>query len=160
VVPEIINERVCAEVEDGVVVFLIGVRFNRRTNRCRGVVLSARDILRQVMTKVLRLAALAIQRVVQPLRAAAPDVGHDVADVQSVAARLDARADAPLAFPGFGAVACLGVAPHQRCLALGVAHPHIVGDLLDLPIQHVVAAEAEDIVNAVGLAPRLASCRP
>src|SRR3954453_15226793 len=89
-----------------------------------------------------------------PFGAAARDVGHDVADVQSVAACLDTRAHAPLAFPGFGAIAGLGVAPHQRCLALGVAHPHIVCGLLDLPIQHLVAAETKDIINAVGLTPR------
>ena len=98
------------------------------------------------LDQVLRLATLAIQRVVQPLGAAALDVGHDVADVQAVAARLDARAHAPLTFPGFGAAACLGVAPHQRRLAFGVAHPHVVGDLLDLPIQHIVAGEAKDEV--------------
>src|SRR3954467_4260626 len=70
------------------------------------------------------------------------------------AACLDTRAHAPLAFPGFGAVAGFGVAPHQRCLALGVAHPHIVYGLLDLPIQHLVAAEAEDVIDAIDLTPR------
>src|SRR3954453_22967523 len=104
--------------------------------------------------QVLGLAALAIQRVVQPLRAAAPDVGHDVADVQSVAARLDARTHAALAFPGLGPTGDLGVAPPKRSLPLGVARPHIVCALPDLPIQHIVAAEAEDVVDAVGLTPR------
>src|SRR3954469_19594389 len=70
------------------------------------------------------------------------------------AACLDARAHAPLAFPGFGAIAGLGVAPHQRCLALGVAHPHIVCGPLDLPIQHLVGAETKNTINAVGLTPR------
>ena len=55
---------------------------------------------------------------------------------------LDARSDAPLAFPGFGAVAGFGIAPHHRRLALGMAHPHIVGGDIHLPVQHIVAADA------------------
>src|SRR5947208_2356243 len=53
-----------------------------------------------------------------------------------------------------GAATGLGIALHQRCLPFGVAHPHIVCGLLDLAIQHIVAAEAEDVSDAVGLTPR------
>ncbi len=106
------------------------------------------------LDQVLGLAARAVERVVEPFGAAAPQVGHDVADVQSLRAGLDPRRHAPLASPGLGAVAGLGVAAHHHGLSFGATHPDIVGSGLDQPAQHGVAGQAEDVVHVVGLAPR------
>ena len=62
------------------------------------------------LDQVLGLAARAVERVLEPLRAAAVQVGHHVADVQSLGAGFDACHHAPLAAPGFGAIAGLGIA--------------------------------------------------
>src|SRR6202040_1801752 len=75
------------------------------------------------LDEVFRLATLAIQRVVEPFGAATRDVGHHVADIQAIAGCLDARSDAPLAFPGFGAVAGFGIAPHHRRLPPAASPP-------------------------------------
>ncbi len=62
------------------------------------------------LDEVLRLAARAIQRVVDPLGRAALERGDDEADVETEATRLDARDDAALGgAPAFGGIACLGV---------------------------------------------------
>ena len=63
------------------------------------------------------------------------------------------RGDAALTLPGFGAVAGLSIATHHRRLALGVAHPDIVGGRFHLPVQHGIARQAEDVVDVIGLAP-------
>ena len=101
-----------------------------------------------------RVQPCTVQRVVEPLGAAIGEVGDDIANVQSQCAGLDACGDAPRAVPRPGAVTGLGIAAHHWRLAFGTAHPHIVGRWLDQAVQHGVARQAKDIIDAVGLAPR------
>jgi hypothetical protein len=74
--------------------------------------------------------------------------------VQLLGAGLDACRHAPLAAPGFGAIAGFGVAAHDIRLGFSAAHPDIVGGDLDQTAQHGVARQTEDKVHVIGLAPR------
>ena len=63
------------------------------------------------------------------------------------------RDGAALADPGLRLVAGLGVAAHDRLAGDGVLSPHRVCCRLDLRRQRPRSGEAEDEVDAVGLAP-------
>ncbi len=106
------------------------------------------------LDQVLRLAPGTVERVVEPLGAAAGEAGHHAAYVQTQGGGLDPGRDPAFAAPGSGAVAGLGVAAQHRRFCLGAADPDIVGRRLEQPGQHGVAGQAEDEVHAVGLAPR------
>jgi hypothetical protein len=69
-------------------------------------------------------------------------------------AGLDPRHHAPLPVPGLGRVAGLGKTTQNLGLALGPAHPDIVGGRLDQAVEHDIAGEPENVVDTVGLAPR------
>jgi hypothetical protein len=89
----------------------------------------------------------------EPFGTAALRISHHEADVQSLCARLDACGDAPLASPGFGAVAGLGIAAYHRRFALGSARSHVIGGRLDEGAQYIVTGEAADVGDIVALAP-------
>jgi hypothetical protein len=88
--------------------------------------------------------------------------GDDVADVDASAqhvilmagTRLDPGHDTPLLIPRLGRVARLGKATQHLGLALGSPHPDIIGDRLDKAVEHDIAGEPKNGVNAVVLAPR------
>ena len=65
------------------------------------------------LDQVLGLAARAIEAVVDPFGRAVLEVGDDEADVEAERRGFDAGDGAPLAVPGFGLVARLGIAAHD-----------------------------------------------
>ena len=103
--------------------------------------------------EVLGLAA----RVVDPLVEAAGlacERGDDVARIEAAGRRLQRSHDAALPPPRAGRVIEAGEAAHPVGADLGAAHPDVVGDLVCKAVQHGIARQAEDVVDAVRLAPR------
>jgi hypothetical protein len=85
---------------------------------------------------------------------AASEAGHHEADVEAHAAGLDAGDHPALLAPGLGAIAGFGIAAQHRHLGLGTANTHIIGRLLNGGPQDGVGRQAEDVVDALGLAER------
>ena len=83
----------------------------------------------------------------------AAERGDDVAGVEAARGRLQPGDDTAFALPGSGGVGEGGEAPHPVRGGLGAAHPEVVGDIVCDAVQHGIARQAEDIVDAVGLAP-------
>ena len=105
------------------------------------------------LDEVLGLPARAIEGVVNPFRRAVFDVGDDEAGVEPERGGFDAGDGAPLAVPGFGLVACFGIAAHDwfvRHRALGADR---FRRLVDFLRQRLRTGQAEDVIDAVGLAP-------
>src|SRR5437588_509865 len=59
----------------------------------------------------------------------------------------------PLLVPRFGRVARLGKAAQNLSLVHGTAHPDIIGGGVDQAVEHNIAGEPENVVDAVVLAP-------
>ena len=97
-------------------------------------------------------AAGTIQSVIQPFGVATGDVGDDEADIEALGRRLDARGHASLTVPGLGAVTRLGIAAQRHDLFLRAASSHIIGGLFDQAVEDFVAGQAEDVIDAIGLA--------
>src|SRR5258707_12961632 len=77
----------------------------------------------------------------------------DIARIEASGGGLETRHDAARRGPAFGGVAELGPSSALVLFALGAAHAEIVGEDADLRMQHVVAGEPEDVIDAVRLAP-------
>ena len=88
--------------------------------------------------------------------------GDDVADIDTSAqhvigvagAGLDPGHHPPLLVPRLGRVARLGKATQNLSLVHGTAHPDIVGGGFDQAVEHNIAGEPKNVVDAVVLAPR------
>jgi hypothetical protein len=87
--------------------------------------------------------------------------GDDVADIDASAqhvigvagAGLDPGRHPPLLVPRLGRVARLGKAAQNLSLVHGTAHPDIGGGGVDQAVEHNIAGEPENVVDAVVLAP-------
>ena len=84
----------------------------------------------------------------------AAERGDDVARVEAARGRLQPGDDTAFAAPGTGGVGEDGEAPHPVRAGFGAAHLEVVGHLVGETVQHAVAGQAEDVVDAVVLAPR------
>jgi len=77
-----------------------------------------------------------------------------VARVEAARRRLEPGDDAAFAVPRAGGVIEAGEAAHLLRAGLGAAHLEIVGDIVGEAVQNGIARQAEDVVDAVFLAPR------
>ena len=77
--------------------------------------------------------------------------GDDVARVEAARRGLQPGDDAAFAVPGSGGVIEAGEAAHPLRAGLGAAHLEIVGGLVGEAVQHRIAGQAEDVVDAVCL---------
>jgi hypothetical protein len=81
------------------------------------------------------------------------EIGDDEANVEAEPRRLDAGDRAPLPVPGLGAMARLGIAAHDVLVVEGALDADSVRRLVDLPGQRLGSGKAEDVIDAVILAP-------
>ena len=105
-----------------------------------------------LLDEVLGLAA----RAVDPLLEAAGlagERGDDVARIEAAGRRLQPGDDTAFPAPRAGGVIEAGEAAHPVGAGLGAAHLEIVADLVCKAVQRGVAGQAEDVVDAVRLAP-------
>jgi hypothetical protein len=65
----------------------------------------------------------------------------------------DAGAGAPVGVPGFRLVACLGEAAQEGLLVERAASANVVGGFIYQPVEHRVAGQTKDKVDAVLVAP-------
>src|SRR5208283_1866269 len=121
-----------------------------------------RELCLVLLDQVLGLPACAVERLINVLGIVVLQGGDDVADIDASAqhvvgvagAGLDPGHDPPLLVPRLGGVACLGKAAQNLGLVYGPAHPDIVGGGFDQAVEHNIAGEPENVVDAVVLAPR------
>src|SRR5713101_9822168 len=106
------------------------------------------------LDQILGLAARAIQAVVDPLGRADIEAGDDEADVEAELRRLNTGDGASFAIPGLCLVAGLGIAAQNSQILDGASCADVVGDLVDFSGERLGARQAEDVVDAVVLAPR------
>src|SRR5471030_1420734 len=106
------------------------------------------------LDQILSLAARAIQAVIDPLGRADIEAGDDEADVEAELGGLNTGDGAPFAIPGLCLVAGLGIAAQNRQVLDGASRADVVGDFVDFSGERLGARQAEDVVDAVGLAPR------
>src|ERR1700676_1724045 len=76
------------------------------------------------------------------------DAGDDEADVEALGGGLDPSAGAVVGVPGFRLVARLGKAPQAGLLVERAASANVVGGLIAQPVEHGVAGQTEDEVDA------------
>ena len=84
----------------------------------------------------------------------AAERGDDVAGVEAARGGLQPGDDPAFAVPRTGGIVEGGEAPHLFGAGLGAAHLEVVGDAVCEAVQHGIARQAEDVVDAVLLAPR------
>ena len=105
------------------------------------------------LDQVLGLSAGAIDLLVERL-GQARQIGDDEAAVGALGSGLDAGDDAALDLPAFRGVAEIAVAADLVALAVEAAERGVLGERADLAQQHRVAGQAEDVADALALAPR------
>ena len=81
------------------------------------------------------------------------EIGDDEAAVDTLGSGLDAGDDAALDYPTLGGVVEFTVATDLFRPAVEAADGGILGEIADLAQQHAVAGEAEDVADALALAP-------
>src|ERR1043166_6452880 len=81
------------------------------------------------------------------------DAGHDEADVEALGGGLDPGTTAAVGVPGFRLVTCLGEAAQAGLLVERPAGANVVGHRIDQPVEHGVAGQTEDEVDAILIAP-------
>src|ERR1700756_478856 len=81
------------------------------------------------------------------------DAGDHEADVEALGGGLDPGTATAVGIPGFRPVACLGEAAQAWLLVERAAGANVVGRLIDQPVEHGVAGQTEDEVDAILLAP-------
>src|SRR3954452_6423588 len=81
------------------------------------------------------------------------DAGDDEADIEALCGGLDPGTGAPVDMPGFRLVACLGEAAQAGLLLERAAGANVVGRRIDQPIEHSIAGQTEDEVDAILVAP-------
>lgn len=106
------------------------------------------------LDQTLGLAARAIQAVVDPLGRTDIEAGDDEADVEAEHGRLNTGDGAPFAIPGLCLVARLGIAARNSQVLDGASGGDVVGDLVGFSGERLGGGQTEDVVDAVGLAPR------
>src|SRR5665811_448740 len=74
--------------------------------------------------------------------------------VEAELRRLNTGDGAPFAIPGLCLVARLGIAAQNRQVLDGASRADVVGDLIDFFGERLGTGQAEDVVDAVVLAPR------
>ena len=104
------------------------------------------------LDQVFGLASGTVDVFVEMARLAS-ERGDDIARVEAARRRLQPSHDPAFAAPGAGGVVEGGEAAHPVRAGLGAAHLEIVGHLVCERVQRAVAREAEDVVDAVLLAP-------
>ena len=105
------------------------------------------------LDEVLGLAAGAVDIFIEMADISA-ERGDDVAGVEAARGGLQPGDDPAFAVPRTGGVVEGGEAPHLFGAGLGAAHLEVVGDAVCEAVQHGIARQAEDVVDAVLLAPR------
>src|SRR3954447_20887034 len=110
------------------------------------------------LQQVLHPASLAVFPLVEPLRPAVGQIGDDVAGVNPVGSGFDPGNDPALAFPGLGPAPEVLVTAELELRWLGratrgIARPRARFERLDPGRQGGVSGQAEDVLQAVGLAP-------
>ena len=105
------------------------------------------------LDQVLGLAANAIYSFVE-MAGVSAERGDDVAGVEAARGGLQPGDDPAFAALGPGGVGEGGEAPHPVRAGFGAAHPEVVGDIVYEAAQRAIARQAEDVVDAVVLAPR------
>ena len=105
------------------------------------------------LDEVLGLAAGAVDIFIE-MAGVAAERGDDVAGVEAARGGLQPGDDPAFAVPRTGGVVEGGEAPHLFGAGLGAAHLEVVGDAVCEAVQHGIARQAEDVVDAVLLAPR------
>ena len=105
------------------------------------------------LDEVLGLAAGAVDIFIE-MAGVSAERGDDVAGVEAPRACLQPGDDPAFAVPRTGGVVEGGEAPHLFGAGLGAAHLEVVGDAVCEAVQHGIARQAEDVVDAVLLAPR------
>src|SRR5712672_3893911 len=106
------------------------------------------------LDQILGLAARAIQAVVDPLGRADIEARDDEADVEAELGRLNTGDGSPFAIPVLCLVAGLGIAAQNSQVLDGASCADVVGDLVDFSGERLGTGKAEDVVDAVVLAPR------
>ena len=84
--------------------------------------------------------------------------GDDIAGIEAARTRLEPGDDPAFAAPGAGGVGEVGEEAHLLGTSLGAAHPDVVGHLVCKRVQRAITREAEDVVDAVLLAPGHGLC--
>ena len=105
-----------------------------------------------LLDEVLGLAARAVDPLVEAAGLAG-ERGDDVARIEAAGRRLQPSHDAALPPPRAGGAIEAGEATHPVRAGLGAAQLEIVADLVCKAVQRGVAGQAEDVVDAVRLAP-------
>src|ERR1700733_9675849 len=105
------------------------------------------------LDQVFRLAASAVEIVIEPLWGTVCDIGDDVANVEAFPRRLDPRHDAARMRPGFRGIAGCDIVAHHIEVAERAPDAYRIGLGEDLSCQHRVGRQAEDVANAVPLTP-------
>jgi hypothetical protein len=98
-----------------------------------------------------KLAASAIEALIEPFCRALGQAGDDQADIQAQPGGFDAGDDAAVSFPRSGFVRGLGKAAHGVPVLQGTMGAHSIGDGFHLGSQRLGAGQAEDIVDAIVL---------
>ena len=105
------------------------------------------------LDQIFRLAAGAVEGLVQPFGRAVIEIGDDEPDVETEPRRLDASDGAPLFAPGTSPVARFGEAAHDILVVERALGAHGVGRFIDFLAERLRAWKSEHIVDAVVLAP-------
>ena len=105
------------------------------------------------LDEVFGLAAGAVDIFIE-MAGVSAERGDDVAGVEAARGGLQPGDDPAFAVPRTGGVVEGGEAPHLFGADLGAAHLEVVGDAVCEAVQHGIARQAEDVVDAVLLAPR------
>ena len=106
-----------------------------------------------LLDEALGLAAGAVDPFVE-MAGLACERGDDVACVEAARRRLQPGNHAALAVSRAGGVGEGGEAAHPVCAGLGAAYLEVVSDVVGEAVQHGIAGQAEDVIDAVRLAPR------
>src|SRR3954468_22448632 len=104
------------------------------------------------LDQVFGLASCAVHDLVEPPRRAA-QAGDDEPAIRSPVRSLDPGDHPTLDAPGLGGIGELAVAANLLALAFDPAHGGSLGEALHPGEQDLVAGQAEDVADAVALAP-------
>jgi hypothetical protein len=103
--------------------------------------------------QIFHLATRAIERVIDMFGRATCDLGDHLANIEPQFSRFDAGADAALGPPGFGCVVRLRVATQDEYLFQRATGTDVAGLFFDGGGEKLIAGQAENILEAIVLAP-------
>src|SRR5260221_11157037 len=81
------------------------------------------------------------------------DAGDDEADIEALCGGLDRGTGTAIGLPGFRPVACFGEAAQAGLLVERAAGANVIDRRIDQPVEHRVAGQAKDKVDAVLVTP-------